>query len=134
MLLILVTSHKIIKTKFLIKPKQSYQRLWSHQKVTYQKLVSQIHNHSSHKTVTTKDQSHKFTITVQYSRPTVLVVPLYVFIDKTKTKKSYKHSYRSTQKATITQQFIQSHKLVYGSHNTQVHKKSQLTNTTHHNS
>ena len=42
-------------------------------------MVSQIHNHSTH----------------------VPVVPLYVFIDKKKKKKSNKH--RTTQKVTITQ-------------------------------
>ena len=40
--------------------------------------------------MTIKDYSHKFTIIIQYSHPTILV-PLYFFIVKTKKKKGYKH-------------------------------------------
>ena len=107
-ILILATSHKVTKTKFLIKPKQLNQR--------FGQLVSQ----KSHlwliigQKLVFIDYSHNSVLTSYCPGPTV---PLYFFIDKTQKKKKKVTNTSLKPVHTITKSHkIQTHKhkLGYG--------------------
>ena len=102
----------------------------SHKKVSYDSSMTSLTNSNS------LSPFYQFSTHIL-----LLVVPIYFFIDKTKTKqetyKQWKHSNtcdRSTQKASITHYSIQSHKhkLVYGPHMTQ-HTSDQSIKLKSHN-
>ena len=104
---------------------------WPHEKVTYdlpfakdQSSPLTVLTHD--KSVTTKNYSYKFTVTIHYSHPNVQV-PLYFFIEK-KRKKEKKKRVTNTESLKSVHTITKSRKQLV---NTKPQTQTRLRSTVH---